>query len=146
MKIDKDTKKLLDDLECIDLDNDVAFITESIKAKFVEDVCQIMEAKGISKSELAKRLNKSKQYVSRVLNETTNFTMKSMVEISMALGCSIELKMMNRPEVLQAIEKSSRSTTAIHASAPTGRRKTAGGERSPESATHRFVPRPMSRV
>ena len=92
MKIDKETEALLDSLNAIDLDKDTAFIIDSIKAGFVEDVSQSMKAKGINKSELARRLGKSKQYVSRVLNETANFTLSSIVEISNALGCTIELK------------------------------------------------------
>ena len=93
IKIDKDTQILLGELDVIDLDKDAAFVLDSVKARLVEDICQAMKAKGINQSELAKRLGKTKQYVSRILNETANFTLASIVEISIALGCSVELRL-----------------------------------------------------
>ncbi len=98
IEIDKDTQALLGELDVIDLDKDPAFVLDSIKARFVEDVCQAMKVKGINQSDLAKLLGKTKQYVSRVLNETANFTLSSIVEISIALGCSVELRIKSQPD------------------------------------------------
>ena len=109
IKIDKDTQALLGELDVIDLDKDPEFVLDSIKARFVEDICQAMKAKGISQSDLARLLGKTKQYVSRVLNETANFTLSSIVEISIALGCSVELRINAQPDETSQDESVERS-------------------------------------
>ena len=69
-----------------DFDADPAFAADYIKSQFVEEILQAMDAQNLSRTELAERLGKTKQYISRVLNETANFTIETMVEISHALG------------------------------------------------------------
>jgi len=64
------------------LEKDPEFLQEYMVASIVEDILQVMDEEGISKSQLAKRLGKSRQYVGRVLNETANFTIKSVATVS----------------------------------------------------------------
>ena len=92
MNIDAETRQLLDSLEGKDLDKERSFLEDSLKARFVEDVCRVLKETGISQAELARRLGKSRQYVSRVLNENANFTLGSLVDIALALDCTIELR------------------------------------------------------
>jgi len=82
----------LKDMPIINYDKDVDFVTSYIRGMFVEDVLKAMKEKNILKIDLAKRLGKSRQYVGRVLNETSNFTIESMVEIAIALDMKIEVK------------------------------------------------------
>ena len=76
-----------------DFDADPAFAADYMKSKFVEEILQAMEAQNLTRTELAVRLGKKKQYVSRVLNETSNFTIETMVEISHALGKRLVVKL-----------------------------------------------------
>jgi transcriptional regulator with XRE-family HTH domain len=46
-----------------------------------------MKRVGVSKSELAQRLGKSRAYVTKILQGNTNFTIESLVQIARALGC-----------------------------------------------------------
>jgi DNA-binding phage protein len=89
------TEETIDELRTLDLpypDKDPEFVTSYIRGVFVEDILKAMEEKNILKIDLAKRLGKSRQYVGRVLNETANFTIESMVEIALALDMKIEIK------------------------------------------------------
>lgn len=75
--------------------DDVEFVLERTILDFTESVCEQMEKKNISRTELAKRLNKSRSFVTRVLNGQPNLTIKTMVEIAHALEselCGIKLR------------------------------------------------------
>jgi transcriptional regulator with XRE-family HTH domain len=49
-------------------------------------VSAFMNVEGINQTELAERLGVSKGYVSQILNGTSNFSMKKLIEISLAIG------------------------------------------------------------
>ncbi len=57
--------------------------------EFTEDVVGRLKAKGISRTELARRIDASPAYVTKILRGNTNFTLESMVRIAQALGCSL---------------------------------------------------------
>lgn len=67
------------------LDQDPEFLVSYWKSTFIEGVLGAMEEPRITKKELAKRLKWSPQYVGRILNETANFTIETMVKIALAL-------------------------------------------------------------
>ena len=94
--MDKEIRKLLDSLENRDVDKDRDFLEQSLKASFVEDICRILKEKGISQADFARKLGKSRQYVSRILNETANFTLGTLVDISLALDSEIVLRLEER--------------------------------------------------
>jgi transcriptional regulator with XRE-family HTH domain len=48
----------------------------------------------MSNVELARRLGKSRAYVTKVLRGTTNFTLESLVRIGRALSCEVELDLL----------------------------------------------------
>ena len=99
MNIDAETRQMLNALEGKNLDKERNFLENSLKASFVEDVCRILKERGISQSEFARRLGKSRQYVSRMLNENANFTLGSLVDIALALDCSIELRICRQDDL-----------------------------------------------
>ena len=105
MNIDAKTRQLLDSLERKDLDKERTFLEDSLKARFVEDVCRVLKETGISQAEFARRLGKSRQYVSRVLNENANFTLGSLVDIALALDCSIELRICRHEELSMPVSQ-----------------------------------------
>lgn len=55
---------------------------EIAKTEFVDQIFLLMEEKHINKSQLAKTMGKSPQYIGRVLNESANFTIEKMAEFS----------------------------------------------------------------
>ena len=86
-------RKLLDSLESQDLDKDRDYLEQSLKARFVEDICRILKENGVSQAALARKLGKSRQYVSHILNETANFTLGTLVDIALALDCDVVLRL-----------------------------------------------------
>jgi len=92
----------------VDMEKDPEFVGGYLKARFVEDLYQIMAARNLTKSDLAKLLGKSKQYVGRVLNERGNFTLESIAEFACALDMRVALWLHEpgkRTEVLPAVTK-----------------------------------------
>lgn len=62
---------------------------ESARVDFIEEVLAIMAEQGISKADLARKLDVSKPYVTKLLGGAANLTLESMVRLAEALGCSV---------------------------------------------------------
>lgn len=58
---------------------------ETAKVEFTEGVVTLMESRGITQSELAKRIGASPAYITKILRGSTNFTLDTMVKIATAL-------------------------------------------------------------
>ena len=86
------------------LEKDPEFLQDYVKASIVEDIFQVMEEEGISKSQLAERLGKSRQYVGRVLNESANFTIDTISNIAAALERDVVLRLKTYTEVVEIKE------------------------------------------
>ena len=86
------------------LEKDPKFLQEYMKASIVEDIIQAMDEEGLSKSQLAERLGKSRQYVGRVLNESANFTIDSISKIAAALERDVVLRLKTYTEVVEIKE------------------------------------------
>jgi len=91
----KPTEKSIRELQAavVTLDDDPQFVADYLKAQFVESVLQVMEVHGLNKNTLATKLGKSRQYVGQILNETANFTLETMAEISCALEMRLDVRM-----------------------------------------------------
>lgn len=72
------------------LKNNPKHEADLLKAQFIALIREAMEKEDISKSALGDRMHKSRQYIGRVLNETANFTIESMVELCSALNLTLE--------------------------------------------------------
>jgi transcriptional regulator with XRE-family HTH domain len=84
-------KSMLDEfLE--DRQNRREFVREELAFAATELVSELMEKEGISKAELAKRIGKSKAYVTQVLSASRNMTMHTLAELAYVLGYRIELR------------------------------------------------------
>ncbi len=59
--------------------------TDRAKTQFTEDLCALMEKRGVSRSDLASRVGVKPAYVTKVLRGDTNFTIESMVKLVRAL-------------------------------------------------------------
>lgn len=62
------------------------FLREELSYNLTEDLLVIMEDNSISKKELARRLGKSKSYITQVLNGSRNMTIGTLSDICNALG------------------------------------------------------------
>lgn len=71
--------------------DDVEFITEELIIELTEKIVSRMEKINLSRAELAKRLGVSKAFVTKVLNGNPNLTLKTIVSISKALDCKVDI-------------------------------------------------------
>ncbi|MGE3310609.1 MAG: hypothetical protein AB7O66_11610 [Limisphaerales bacterium] len=76
-----------------ELEKDPDFHVELQKAKFAEAMLEALAERQESKSDLAKRWGRSRQYVSKLLHaeRRVNLTVKSMVELAFQLDRQIEI-------------------------------------------------------
>ena len=86
---------------------DPKFIADHAKSLIVEDILRAMEAAGMTRNALAGKIGKSRQYVSKILDEDrrVNFTIDSLAEFSAALGIQLCLRMLPESERLLFIRK-----------------------------------------
>ncbi len=70
-----------------------AFAKQELVYNVTEDLLVILEDLEISKIELAKRLGKSKSYVSQVLSGARNMTLGTLSDICFAIGFKPEVKL-----------------------------------------------------
>lgn len=76
---------------------------DAAKVEISEQIFILMEEKGITEAELARRLETSRAYVNKVLQGDTNFTVESLVKIGIALGCELKLEFTeSKKDVLDA--------------------------------------------
>lgn len=66
---------------------------ESLELDVTERILQIMEEKGVSRSELAERLGVSKAAVSKLFNNGSNMTLKRLLAIAEALGQELRVNL-----------------------------------------------------
>jgi len=59
---------------------------EKLAIDVFELLCKTMEEAGVSRAELAKRLGKSKAYVTQVLNAHSNVTLRTLADLFFALN------------------------------------------------------------
>ncbi|MBI2435903.1 MAG: helix-turn-helix transcriptional regulator [Candidatus Hydrogenedentes bacterium] len=74
-----------------DLDDDPVFVKDYLSATYVEHILEQMAAQGVSRTELARRIGKSKNHLNLVLSERTDLTLNIMVEMAIALGQRLTL-------------------------------------------------------
>ena len=89
------------------LEKDPDFIADHAKGLIIEDILRAMENLGITASKLAERIGKSRQYVSKVLDEDrrVNFTVETLAEFSVALNLELTLRMVPETERMIFIRK-----------------------------------------
>ena len=58
---------------------------------FTEEVCRLMSARGVKRSELAKRIGSKPSYITKVLRGNANFTLTSMTKLARALDSVVRI-------------------------------------------------------
>lgn len=64
--------------------------------EFTEELCRLMDEQEVNRAELARRVKKSRSYITKVLRGDANFTLATMTNLARALGA--EVKMHLAPE------------------------------------------------
>jgi len=64
---------------------------ESLTAEASETIARLMAEQKVSKAELARRLNKSRAWVTQLLSGNTNMTVRTLAEVSHELEAEIRL-------------------------------------------------------
>lgn len=59
---------------------------EAVRDEISEQIHKAMEREGVKPAELARRLGKSRAYVTKILQGNANFTIDTLVQIARALG------------------------------------------------------------
>lgn len=102
-----------------DLESSPVHVAETRKAAFIEDVLRALEADAVTKSELARRLGKSRQQLNILLDENkrNNFTIETMAKLSTALGRKLIVRMLASETEVQLnrniVVQRPRSTAAL---------------------------------
>lgn len=66
---------------------------ESLVLDAAERISAAMNSQGITKAELARRLGKSRAWVTQMLNGSANLTLRTLAEVFFALGTDVRLAM-----------------------------------------------------
>lgn len=72
--------------------SDKEYISSKLIFDVTEDILIFMEDRGISKKQLAEKLNKDKSFVTQVLSGTRNMTLKTLSDICYELSLPLEIK------------------------------------------------------
>ena len=104
--------------------------------EITELICQLMKQQGLTRAELATRLGKSRPYVTKLLRDGSNMTVKTISDVFFALGHS--LRVVERP--LSAL-----SPRLLVMEAPLARRRSCSGRELPIRA-HSHSPSNLLRL
>ena len=74
-------------------DKDPKYWVEAMRFDFVEEVERMMEERGVSRAELARRLDASPAYVTQLLRALFNPTLLTLAKIALALDARISLQL-----------------------------------------------------
>lgn len=74
-------------------ENDPEYVKGLMVTNFLAEVYEIMKNNHITKSELAKRMKVSRQYITKLFTGYANFTLMTLAQISIALEVKPEIKL-----------------------------------------------------
>jgi len=86
------------------IEKSLGYRLESIILNLTEKICRSMEEKKINRSKLAKLLEVSPPAVTKILNGTSNFTLKTLLSLADALELDLEIDFKKRQAgIFQAV-------------------------------------------
>lgn len=69
------------------------FYAAGVKIEIAEQIFRMMEKRNITQADLARKLGKSRAYVSKILKGNTNFTIETLVLIARSLEAEWEFQL-----------------------------------------------------
>ena len=89
--------------------------------EFTGDLQRILDLKGISQSELARRAKTSQPYISKVFSGCTNFTLRTMIKLARAAGAVLHVRLTGSNEVVRVSDAATlHATNAVEEWNPSG--------------------------
>jgi transcriptional regulator with XRE-family HTH domain len=82
----------------------IAYKVQGVIIEITEQIFEKMNAMGMSKSQLASKINASAPYITKLLRGKTNFTAESIVKVANALNCDVEVRLVPRTNSTDWIE------------------------------------------
>ena len=109
-----------------------AYQIDRLKVEISERIYNAMKEQGVSNAELARRLGKSRAYVTKLLRGTTNFTLESLVKIGRALSREVEFELSSKvPQAkARALRHVHRTTSSLPAVKTTSSKSATGSLRA----------------
>jgi transcriptional regulator with XRE-family HTH domain len=72
---------------------------------FEEDLARLMSKKGLNKADLAREAGVSPPFITKVLNGTNNYTLKTMAKLARAMGAVLEIRLADdKSEVVRVLD------------------------------------------
>ncbi len=75
------------------LDYEAIFAQEKLIFDLTEELCRYMEENGVTRSELAERMGRTRGFVSQILNGGRNFTLRTLADVIRALGPELTIQL-----------------------------------------------------
>lgn len=98
---------------------------EGAVLEFTVDLLRRMEEQGISRAELARRMGTSRAYITRLLGGDANFTLMTMVKLSMAVGGALHIHISDQKATTRWQDVLPQEKAAEEAEAPARRKRAA---------------------
>jgi|SRR5687768_8301879 len=106
------------------LENSEGYELEALKVELCEQIYLIMEQEEVTKAELARRLQTSRAYITKLLQGSANFTLESLVKVAKVLDCNVSVKLSSKVgEEFGSIWEAKRVTSSLSESVMQRRRE-----------------------
>ena len=79
--------------------DDPEFLTEELIIEINEQICNLMDQRGLNRSQLAAQLGVSRQMVTKILRGNPNVTLLTLMKIAVALKGQLEVRMFSKEDV-----------------------------------------------
>lgn len=74
---------------------------------FEEDLARLMGKKDVSRSDLARKVGVSPQFITKILNGTNNYTLATMAKLARGIGAVLEVRLADEgSEVVRVVDPS----------------------------------------
>lgn len=87
-----------------ELINDEEFILEELRLSILEDILDAMDLTHVDRAALARKINTSRAYITKLFNTSTNFTLRTLVRIAKAIGLKIKISLVTEQQQEQWFE------------------------------------------
>jgi len=67
------------------------FEQERLILEATEGICEAMEAKGLTRADLARRIGKSRAYVTQILSGARNMTLRTLADVFFVCGARVQV-------------------------------------------------------
>ena len=85
----------------VSMESDFEFRLESIILEITEKICEAMDQKNISRSEFANLLDVSRPAITKILNGSSNFTLRTLLSIADALDLKFNIEFKEKAPIVQ---------------------------------------------